>query len=119
MCPSMRDPASTRLIGVIVNTPQEERHRARSGFGTRARRRLVSQDWLQLQFGPHVQASPHLHPSPHWQPTGLAAWGCWQPQVQPGPGQDSQVQAFELAVIGSSSFGVDVAVNEEECRRTG
>src|SRR4051812_16687039 len=28
MCPKMRDPARTRLIGVIVNTPQEERRRA-------------------------------------------------------------------------------------------
>ena len=55
-----------------------------------------AQDWAQLAPAAHWHCEPHRHAAPHWhcgpQAPAACAAACWQPQVQPVPGQVLQSQ---------------------------
>jgi len=61
---------------------------------TDARRKSGDYDFLQEQSGPPLQLFPHAQPGA-W----LFALALWQPQLQAAPGQDEQLQDFELVNI--------------------
>jgi hypothetical protein len=52
--------------------------------------RNPAQAWAQLALAPHWHCVPHWQCGPQAQAVCTAA--CWQPQVQPVPGQVVQLQ---------------------------
>lgn len=87
-----RSPSARPVVECPIDRlPTEQRRRRGSG-------RNSTQASVQVQAGPHLRCMP--------QAQTFCAAGCWQPQVQVGPGQVVQRQGFWFVSFMMSFLGV-------------